>query len=587
MPDPPLIQRLKERKLVQWAIAYLAGAFVVFQAVEVMAEPWGISPAFQRAVHIILVIGLFIALVLAWYHGEKGRQRVSGPELLMVAALLLVAGVALSTLSGSDGGTDRSVASQLVVADDDRPGIAVLLCDNFSPNPEDAFRAQGIHEEILLRLQGISSLRSIGRTSVLRFAEDPPEVSEIASALGVGFVGECSVLKDPDASQIRVTFQLLDASGAQVWADSYDRDLTVGNLFDIQSDIAQQVAGNIGAVLTPREQDRIEVRPTEDLEAYDLYLLGRTRWLTRSVPAMYEAIGFYEAAIELDSTYASAYAGLAETHLLLTFFDPNLTQTEVLDFTAQARGAAEHALTLDPALAVAHAALGFGMFWYDWDWDAAFEELRLATELDPGNSQARAWLTELLISLGRYEQAVVEGAIAARADPRSINENSAYGRALWAAGELEAAEDQLRYTVELENGAYFGFSLSVLLAQQGRFEEAEAAGLQFLRSWGAPADVVDSLHVVLRAAWEPGLRERGIAILSNLESTTRILDLAAHFYASLGAMDEAITAARNLVELHSYQVAILNWPEYRVLHSDPRFLAIVDGVGLPRPPWVD
>ena len=102
---------------------------------------------------------------------------------------------------------------------------------------------------------------------------------------------------------------------------------------------------------------------------------------------------------------------------------------------------------------------------------------------------------------------------------------------------------------------------------------------------GAPADVVDSLHVVLRAASEPGLRERGIDIIRNLESTMPKLDLAAHFYASLGAMDEAITAVRNLVELHSYQVALLNWPEYRALCSDPRFLAIVDEVGLPRPPW--
>jgi TolB-like protein len=577
-----LLQRLKERKLVQWALAYLAGAFVVFQLLDALETPLGLSAIIQRGILVVTGVGFFVTLILAWYHGEKGRQQVSGPELLMVAALLLVAGVALSTLGDRDEGADPSVASQLVVVDDDRPGIAVLLCDNFSPNPEDAFRAQGIHEEILLRLQSISSLRSVGRTSVLRFAEDPPEVSEIASALGVGFVGECSVLKDPDASQIRVTFQLLDASGVQVWADSYDRDLTVGNLLDIQSDIAQQVAGNIGARLTPREQDRIEVRPTEDLEAYDLYLLGRTRWLTRSVPAMYEALGFYEAAIDLDSTYASAYAGLAETYLLLTFFDASIR--DPLTMVERAERNANRALSFDPDLSIAHAVLGCLTFWYKWEWEAALLELELATTLDPGNSQARAWLTELLISLGRYEQAVVEGAIAAKADPRSLNENIAYGRALWAAGDLEAAEAHLRYTVELDNGAYFGYSLSVLLAQQGKFEEAEAAGLLFLRSWGAPADVVDSLDVVLRAAWEPGLRERGIAILRNLESTQ---PLAAHFYASLGAMDEAIAAARNLVELHSFQVAMLNWPAYRVLHSDPRFLAIVDEVGLPRPPWAD
>ena len=579
-----LLQRLKERKLVQWALAYLAGAFVVFQLLDALETPLGLTATLQRAILLVVGIGFFIALVLAWYHGEKGRQRVSGPELLMVAALLLVAGVALSTLSGRYGGADPSVSSQLVVPDDDRPGIAVLLCENFSPNPEDAFRAQGIHEEILLRLQGISSLRSIGRTSVLRFADDPPEVSEIASALGVGFVGECSVLKDPDASQIRVTFQLLDASGAQVWADSYDRDLTVGNLLSIQSDIAEQVADNIGAVLTPEEQNRIQVKPTENLEAYDLYLLGRTRWVTRSVPAMYEAIGFYEAAIALDSTYASAYAGLAETYLVLTFFDASIR--DPLPMVERAERAANRALSLDPDLSIAHAVLGCFTFNYKWEWDAALEELQLATMLDPGNSHARAWLAELLISLGRYEEAVVEGSVAAKADPRSINENSAYGRALWAAGDLEAAENQLRYVVGLENGASFGGPLSALLAQQGRFEEAEAAGLQALRSW-APEDVVDSLHVVYRAIGEPELRERGIDILRDLESTMPNLDLAARFYATLGAMDEAIAAVRNLVELHSSQVAILNWPEYRVLHSDPRFLAILDEVGLPRPPWAD
>ena len=111
MPEASLLQRLKERKLVQRALAYLAGAFVVFQGVEVMAEPWGISPALQRAGHIALVIGFFITLVLAWYHGEKGRQRVSGPELLMVAALLVVAGVALN-LVGHDRASDAARESR-------------------------------------------------------------------------------------------------------------------------------------------------------------------------------------------------------------------------------------------------------------------------------------------------------------------------------------------------------------------------------------------------------------------------------------------------------------------------------------------
>ena len=155
-----LLQRLKERKLFQWALAYLAGAFVVFQAVEVMAEPWRISPVLQRAVHIVLLFGLLITLVLAWYHGEKGRQKVSGPELLMVAALLVVAGVALTWVQGpSEDSSPRPRPSE-----GDEPRIALLPCAVRSLSPEDSIRAEGLHDQIIFRLQGISSLLKHIRT---------------------------------------------------------------------------------------------------------------------------------------------------------------------------------------------------------------------------------------------------------------------------------------------------------------------------------------------------------------------------------------------------------------------------------------
>ncbi len=233
MPDLPLLQRLKQRKIVQRGLAYLAGAFVVFQGVEVMAEPWGISPGVQRGIHIVLLIGLLITLVFAWYHGEKGRQRVSGPELLMVAALLVVAGVALSILGGPEDSPGFAVSRE----GDDRPGVAVLPCTNMSADPNDEYLAKSIHDEILLKLQKISSLFSIGRTSVLRYAEDPPATPVIASDLGVGFIGECSVQKH--GNQIRLIFQLLDGStGGQIWADDFDQTLTSTNLFDILRQIA-------------------------------------------------------------------------------------------------------------------------------------------------------------------------------------------------------------------------------------------------------------------------------------------------------------------------------------------------------------
>jgi serine/threonine-protein kinase len=138
VPDSSLLQRLKERKLVQWALAYLAGAFVVFQLLDALDEALGLSTGTHQAILALVVVGFFITLILAWYHGEKGRQRVSGPELLMVAALLVVAGVALSMLRGGEEGREPAKTAPITTVVDDRPSIAVLPFDNFSPSPDDA-----------------------------------------------------------------------------------------------------------------------------------------------------------------------------------------------------------------------------------------------------------------------------------------------------------------------------------------------------------------------------------------------------------------------------------------------------------------
>jgi serine/threonine-protein kinase len=163
------LQRLRERKLFQWALAYLAGAWLVLQAMEVTAEPFGWPLALQRGITILLVVGFFVALVLAWYHGEKGRQRVSGPELLMIAALLAIAAVLLTIVRPKE---EAATTSEPVLAvEGAKPAIAVLPFDNFSPNPDDAYFADGMHEEIITQLSRISGIKVISRTSVMQYRE--------------------------------------------------------------------------------------------------------------------------------------------------------------------------------------------------------------------------------------------------------------------------------------------------------------------------------------------------------------------------------------------------------------------------------
>ncbi|MFC1574864.1 hypothetical protein ACFL3Z_02170 [Gemmatimonadota bacterium] len=343
------LQRLKERKLVQWALAYLAGAFVVFQLLDALETPLGLTASLQLRILFIIGIGFLVTLVLAWYHGEKGRQRVSGPELLIIAALLVISGVALATLRGPGRSTGLPPRSDL----DDLPGVAVLPCASLSADPGDEYLADALHDEILLQLQKISSLFSIGRTSVLRYAENPPATEVVAADLRVGFVGECTVQKQGD--RIRLIFQLLDgSSGGQVWAGAYERELTAENLWAIHGDIARQIARRVSAVVTPEEQARIGAIPTENISAYQAYLHGRLGWAKRSEEGLRAAIDFFSTAIEEDPDFARAYAGLADAYVVVPYYGAFLPARDAWE---RATMAAQRAVEINDGLSETHVAL--------------------------------------------------------------------------------------------------------------------------------------------------------------------------------------------------------------------------------------
>jgi TolB-like protein/Flp pilus assembly protein TadD len=577
-----LIHRMKDRKLAQWALAYLAGAWVFLEAAGHVGDHFHWPGIVQRVLIILAGLGFFLVLVFAWYHGEQGRQRVSGPELLMVAALLVVAGVALATLSPDAGGPPEETRVAQLQPLDDRPGIAVLLCDDFSPDPADAYLALGLHDEILNRLSKISSLRSVGRTSVRQFAEDLPDTHVIAGRLGVGFVGECSVTKIGD--RIRLTFQLLEgSSGTQLWSENFDHDFTVASLLVIYTEIAERVALGVGATLTPEELNRIQAKPTNNLLAYELYQRGRARWASRTREGIHAAIELFEAAIAEDSTFAQAYAGLAQAHLILPYFDP-LAGSSPSGRGERVRELATQSLALDPDQPLAHAAVGYHAFLFDWDWGLAERELRLALALDPGDSQARGWLADVLITLGRHDEALVEATRAAQADPASIAENSSLALALWNAGDVSGAERQFRHLMNLDGGTFWGWGLGAMLEQEGRFEEANNASLQSFRA-SYPLEVVDSLEVALKAVWDPTLRERGVSVLRFLEGSIPEFGLSppVSWYASIGDMDEAVAAARRAIESRSVIISQFNWAHFRSAQADPRFLAILEELGLPKP----
>ena len=575
MPSPSLLQLLKERKLVQWAITYLAGAWVIVEASSLVVGQFHWPEVIGQVVTVLAFFGFFVALVIAWYHGEKGRQRVSGPELLMVAALLVVAGVALSVL-GKPQGDDGTLP---VREGDDRPGVAVLPCANLSTDPDDEYLAASLHDEILLKLQKISSLFSIGRTSVLQYDDGPPGTNEIASSRGVGFIGECSVQRDGD--QIRLIFQLLDGrTGGQVWAENFDRDLTVGNLFDIQSEVAQQVAHAIGAELTPEEKARIDSKPTESLQAYDLYLLGRSYFNQLNEAGFERAIELFEGAIAVDPGFARAYAGIADSYAVLTM-GWGRPPVEVFP---RVREAAEEALRLDPTLAEAHASLGVVRFLYEWNVADAEAAFRKAIELDPNSANARHWLAICSMSRARHEEALEEIHRALALDPLSPGINVNVGYVLYVAGDYQGAVDHYQNVLQiLPDHPLFHAFRGAARAQQGKLAAATA---DLERAVDLARD--DNLIPLPYLGYVYGLAGREAdarRVLQQLHDLDREQfvnpDYFSIIHLGLGELDQAMEW------LYRAQEARTDWafffpvdPVAYPLHSDPRFVELVRNNGL-------
>ena len=285
--------------------------------------------------------------------GEISRS----PELVMIARHLILAGI-LSSLffasgDGSEDGPVETVAEATLASDPTRPSIAVLPLTNMSGEDGDRYFTDGIHEEILTRLAQMEGLRVISRTSVMGYGTTVQNIRDIAQELGVDYIGEGSVRRAED--RVLITFQLIDAGvDEHLWAESYERDLAPAQIFDIQRDVAQRIAGSLETRLTPEEAVRIASVPTEDLEAYDLYLRGKEGMQGGTLESTKAAIGYFERAIERDPRYAPAYAQKARAW----GSQSNLTLPPLVAMP-EVKAAARRAIELDPNLAEAHTYMGF------------------------------------------------------------------------------------------------------------------------------------------------------------------------------------------------------------------------------------
>jgi protein kinase/serine/threonine-protein kinase len=373
-----------------------------------MAEPWGISPALQRTIHLLLLLGLLVTLVLAWYHGEKGQQRVSGPELLLLTAVLLVAAITVPLVTDGEGSVNplealvripEARAAPVPRSDEPMvrhgPSVAVLPFVNLTSDPDDAYLADGLHEDVLNYLAEIAGLTLISRQSVLRYRDTDLTIPEIGAELGVGTVLEGSMRRQ--GNRIRVVAQLIDArTDAHLWSRTYDRELD--DVFMVQSEIARQVAHTLEATLSPDEAKETTTYPTGSVSAYDFYIRGRESLRTFTREGNERGIRLFQRAIEMDSAYASPWAGLADAY-------SRGRQRFGLgyEWTDSAVAASRRAIELDPNLADGHKALGFAYATKGWYRLAITSYLR-TLEISPSHSAATNNLAAAYSTLDVFDE---------------------------------------------------------------------------------------------------------------------------------------------------------------------------------------
>lgn len=476
-----LVAELRRRKVPQAVGLYLAVGFgaveVLTYLVESLRPEWADTSRFVLAA--IYLIGLPAAVYLPWaYDYQQGRLRPVPAEKEVsrsaLAGFVVTLAILELALAGAifwprDAVTHRRDAARGAPVN----ALAVLPFTDTSASSENAgFLAVGLHDELLTTLSRIDGLDVISRTSTDRYRDSDKSLRQIGEELGVNAILEGGVQRAGD--RVRVNVQLIDAgSDRHLWAERYDREITTDSLFGIQSDIAVAIARSLRAALTAQERADLARLPTESLEAYQAYLLGRQRMTPRNVGGIREAASHFRRTIELDPDFAPAYVGLADTYILQGEYG-GLARAEM---TTRAMPLLEKALALDGRLASAYTSLGAVRSKND-DTSGAETAFRQAIDLDHNNSTAFHWYGDvLLVNRAQPEAALPLLGRARQLDPLSPAVIATYGRALEALGRFEEARAQYQKILEIDPASPIGYSM------MGEFERLVSGRLDEAVRW--------------------------------------------------------------------------------------------------------
>ena len=581
MNPKELFGELKRRNVYKVAVAYAVVGWLLIQvATQVFPffeiPNWGI-----RLVVLIIALGFPVALIVAWAFeltpegvkrtevADAAHERSRGAVWIYIVVIGAVLSVGLFLLG-------RHMASNKQSSLEELPGksLAVLPFANLSGNPENAYFAAGIQDEIITRLAKIGELKVVSCLSTQRFKSAPDDLPAIAKQLGVANVLQGSVQRSAD--EVRVNVQLVKAdTDTHLWADTFDRKLT--DVFQIESDVAKAIAEKLQTKLTGSEERAISAKPTADLEAHQLYLQGRYLWNRRTADNLKKALTYFQQAVEKDPSYALAYAGIADTYAVM----PAYSACSPQDCLPRARTAAEKALELDDSLAEAHASLGFILIHY-FEIAASKKEFERAIQLNPNYATAHQWYARgALLMAGEFDHAIAEAKRAVEVDPVSPIIHADLGGVYLMARRHDEAIEQLRKTLEIDPEFYWAHRyLGVALELKGATAEAIA---EYQKAF-ALSDDPTMFGFIGHAEVASGRPNEARQMLDRLTEAAKTRYVPAYAFAvihlALGEKDQALDWLEKNVRDHASPVTNLITvdPYLDPLRGNSRFEALVQKI---------
>ncbi|NNK48413.1 MAG: hypothetical protein HKP01_06040 [Gemmatimonadetes bacterium] len=577
---------LKRRGVFRAAALYGTAAFVAIEASDLVLPRLAVPEWTVTLVVWLAIVGFPVAMVLAWTYertpaGLKTTDPAQTVELDAIAAqpmrkrwpagIAALVGIMLLSLGAWWTLTRTGPGASTY------DSIAVLPFANLSGDPDNVFFSDGLAEELINALAGVGDLKVAGRTSSFALRDQNLDLRRIGDTLGVETVLEGSVRRSAD--RVRITAQLIDAeTGFHLWSDEYDRDIT--DIFLVQEELARAIV----RAMLPRlggDSEELHRGGTSDVEAYDLFVTGRQKWYTRSVPLLWEAVDDLEAAVALDPNFALGWSGLADAIDALAYRD---ARAQAL--VPRAKMAAQRAVLLDPDLAEGWASWGVLAFEAEQDWTTAELALKRAIELKPSYAWARASLGDMLRQRGRVKEAIEQQRMALELDPLSPQANSTLGLSLAVAGQWE--ESRARYERSVARGEESGAQPALMLwgVQMGlTSDEIGENAVGFARTMGAGDPEVARVLGPAIAADDPDDALLGAAlgsVATLIADSVLTLQQIAALYTRLGDHETALdwlVASSAGTSLSTGIVGVD--PSLDPLRNDPRMQALMDEMGLP------